>query len=116
MANDILTTLDDGVLTVSFNRPNKKNSVTADMYEALTSAIHRAEDDADIKLLLFTGVGEVFSAGNDINDFLKRMILFSKRFDGKNGDFPLEAGQCQQTINGSAMGGDERPLSPIDEY
>ena len=71
MANDILTTLDDGVLTVSFNRPNKKNSVTAAMYAALTSAIHRAEREADIKLLLFTGVGEVFSAGNDIGDFLE---------------------------------------------
>lgn len=71
MSNDILTTLDEGVLTVSFNRPEKKNAVTAAMYEALTAAIHRAEREADIKLLLFTGAGEVFSAGNDIGDFLE---------------------------------------------
>lgn len=58
-----------GVQTLTLNRPDKKNAITVDMYEALGDALHRAELDSDVKVTIITGVGPDFSSGNDIKDF-----------------------------------------------
>lgn len=60
---------DGAVLRVVMNRPEKKNALTDAMYAALTAAFEAATDDADIKVVLITGAGGVFTAGNDIGDF-----------------------------------------------
>ena len=70
MTDQLLTTLEDGVLTVTFNRPEKKNALTLAMYRAATEAITRAEDEAAIKVVVFIGAGDMFTSGNDIGDFL----------------------------------------------
>ena len=62
--------LDSGILSVCFNRPEKKNALTQSMYRAATEAIVRAESDAAVKVVVFTGAGDIFTSGNDINDFL----------------------------------------------
>ena len=58
------------VLIAAFARPEKKNAITGAMYEALIEAFDAAERDADIGALVLAGQGGVFTAGNDIADFL----------------------------------------------
>jgi enoyl-CoA hydratase/carnithine racemase len=65
----VLTQLENGVLTVRMNRPEKKNALTAEMYTVMANAIERAETDRSVKVLLFTGTDGAFTAGNDLVDF-----------------------------------------------
>jgi enoyl-CoA hydratase/carnithine racemase len=67
---DILTEKADRVLTLRFNRPQKKNALTPPMYDALAEAIHTAAADADVRVLLIAGQPDCFCAGNDMGDFL----------------------------------------------
>jgi enoyl-CoA hydratase/carnithine racemase len=68
---DITTQAADGVLTITFDRPAKKNAITAAMYGLLADALRRAADDPAIRVVLFAGHPAVFTAGNDLEDFLK---------------------------------------------
>ena len=68
--SDILVHQEDGVCTVSFNRLERKNSITSAMYGRMADAITAAADDAAVRVLVLQGHETVFSAGNDIGDFL----------------------------------------------
>jgi enoyl-CoA hydratase/carnithine racemase len=68
--SDILVHTEDGICTITFNRADKKNSITAAMYAALADAVAAAEADAAVRVVVFQGHDAVFSAGNDIADFL----------------------------------------------
>ena len=67
---DIETRKQNGILTIEFNRPDKKNSITAAMYQRMADAIQAGEDDRAVRVLLFCGKPEIFSAGNDLEDFM----------------------------------------------
>ncbi|WP_350332976.1 crotonase/enoyl-CoA hydratase family protein [Coralliovum pocilloporae] len=68
---DFITVEDrDRVRTVRFNRPDKKNAITAAMYASLAGAIETADDDPDVRAIAFLGTEGCFTAGNDILDFL----------------------------------------------
>jgi enoyl-CoA hydratase/carnithine racemase len=69
--NDILIHSEAGVMTVTINRLERKNSLTADMYAALADALDTAQAEVAIRVVLFQGHETVFSAGNDIGDFQK---------------------------------------------
>jgi enoyl-CoA hydratase/carnithine racemase len=71
MSDALLTKLESGVLTLTFNRPEKKNAFTHAMYEAAADALRKAEGDDSIRVVLLTGAGGVFTAGNDIGDFME---------------------------------------------
>jgi enoyl-CoA hydratase/carnithine racemase len=60
------------VAALGFNRPAKKNALTAAMYAALAEALAAAEADAAVRVVLFHGHEDVFTAGNDLSDFLDR--------------------------------------------
>jgi enoyl-CoA hydratase/carnithine racemase len=62
----------EGVQVIRFLRPEKKNAFTGPMYAAMSQALEAAETDDTIAAHVFIGSGGVFSAGNDINDFLRR--------------------------------------------
>jgi len=62
----------DGVQVIRLLRAEKKNSLTGPMYTAMSEALDAAERDDAIAVTVFIGSGGVFSAGNDINDFLRR--------------------------------------------
>lgn len=66
----IQTQTEQGVLTVSLNRPDKKNALNQQMYRQLTEALQQAQQNNDIKVVLLQGTAECFSAGNDLADFL----------------------------------------------
>jgi enoyl-CoA hydratase/carnithine racemase len=68
--SDILIHTEDGITTLTFNRVDKKNSITAAMYAALADAVEAARDDAAVRCVVFQGHETIFSAGNDISDFL----------------------------------------------
>ncbi len=68
---DILTNKSNGILTIEFNRPEKKNAITAAMYQKMADALKEAEGDTAVRAILITGKPEVFTAGNDLDDFLK---------------------------------------------
>jgi enoyl-CoA hydratase/carnithine racemase len=65
----VLTRIENGILRVTLARPEKKNALTADMYESLIAALDRAQNEA-IGALMIEGSTGVFTAGNDIGDFL----------------------------------------------
>lgn len=71
MTTDILIERADGVMTIAFNRPDKKNAITSAMYAAMTDALEAAHDDAGVRAILVRGSAGVFSAGNDLEDFMK---------------------------------------------
>jgi enoyl-CoA hydratase/carnithine racemase len=52
-------------------RPEKKNAITEDMYAAMAAAVEAAEADPGVRSVVFTGKGPAFTAGNDIDDFIK---------------------------------------------
>jgi len=68
---DILIERAGGVLTIALNRPDKKNAITAAMYQEMADAFFEAEKDAAVRAVLIRGNGGSFSAGNDLEDFLK---------------------------------------------
>jgi len=70
--SDILHDLSGGVLTLPFNRLDKKNSLTSAMYQVLQQALDTAASDDAVRVVVLQGHATVFSAGNDIGDFLQR--------------------------------------------
>ena len=70
--DEILLDRDAGVLTLTFNRLAKKNALTPSMYAAMADALVQAAADATLAVVVIQGHETVFSAGNDIGDFLQR--------------------------------------------
>ena len=70
--SDILTHTDAGVMTITFNRLDKKNSITSSMYAAMADAVAQAGADPAVRVVVFQGHESIFSAGNDIGDFLNQ--------------------------------------------
>jgi len=62
----------DGVATIEIARPEKKNALTVEMYQAMADAITDATDDAAVRALLITGQPGIFTSGNDLEDFMSR--------------------------------------------
>jgi enoyl-CoA hydratase/carnithine racemase len=62
----------DRVARIRFDRPEKKNAITAEMYAQLADALAAADADAEVRAVLLHGTAECFTAGNDVADFLKR--------------------------------------------
>lgn len=68
--SDVLTAQADGILTITLNRPDKKNALTSAMYATLADALEAADADAAVRVILIAGNGGAFTAGNDLQDFL----------------------------------------------
>lgn len=60
----------DGLMEIKFNRPDRKNALSNEMYNRLTEVFEHANQDDDIRCLLITGAGDAFTAGNDLQEFL----------------------------------------------
>jgi len=67
--NQILSSLEDGILEITLNRPEKRNALTYPMYEELTRLLTTAADNPAARVVLLTGTGDFFSSGNDVNSF-----------------------------------------------
>jgi enoyl-CoA hydratase/carnithine racemase len=69
MSDHILIDKAAGVLTLTLNRPEKKNALTAAMYAALGGAIAEADADSDVRCVVLQANGDSFTAGNDLSEF-----------------------------------------------
>jgi enoyl-CoA hydratase/carnithine racemase len=69
--SDIITERSGRILRVQFNRPAKKNAMTSNMYITFAELLSSAEKDDRVRIVLLHGAGDSFTAGNDVEDFLK---------------------------------------------
>jgi enoyl-CoA hydratase/carnithine racemase len=69
--NELLAERSENILRLQFNRPTKKNAMTAAMYTGLADLLNEADKDVNINVVLLYGAGDSFSAGNDLEDFVK---------------------------------------------
>src|SRR5579871_4256558 len=68
----------DGILTLTFARPDKKNAITNLMYGALADAINAAETDHATRVIVLRGEGDMFTAGNDVGEFATMATGYSR--------------------------------------
>jgi enoyl-CoA hydratase/carnithine racemase len=110
MTDHILIEKSDGVLTLTFNRPEKKNAITRDMYQALGEAIDRAEFDPEVRCVLIQANGDMFTAGNDLADFAAVNAGDASAGEARRGGNPLLAALARAktplvaAVNGRAVG------------
>jgi enoyl-CoA hydratase/carnithine racemase len=71
MTDHVKTARTGAVLELTFARPEKKNAITGAMYEALGDGIDEAGRDPEIKAILISAEGDIFTAGNDLSDFAR---------------------------------------------
>jgi len=69
MTDHILTEIKDRILTITFNRPEKKNALTHAMYGVIADALEDAETNDNVRVVLFKSNGDAYTAGNDLMDF-----------------------------------------------
>ena len=69
MAEHIVVSVQDRILTLRLDRPEKKNALTQGMYLGMIDALKQADADPDVRLVLITGTQDCFTAGNDLADF-----------------------------------------------
>jgi enoyl-CoA hydratase/carnithine racemase len=72
MTEHIKTEIAGGVMTLTLQRPEKKNALTGAMYDALSDALEQAETDPSVRVILFQSEGDSFTAGNDLADFARQ--------------------------------------------
>ena len=68
-SGDVKVTTHGGVVTVTIDSPAKRNAITQAMYATMADALAAADADTGIGAVVVTGVGDVFTAGNDLDDF-----------------------------------------------
>ncbi|NEV79796.1 enoyl-CoA hydratase [Rhodopseudomonas sp. BR0C11] len=66
MTDIVLQDLDRGLLTITMNRPDRRNALNQDMIRGLVEAAHRAKDDPDVRAVLLKGAGGTFCVGGDV--------------------------------------------------
>ncbi len=63
----VLCSVDNGVATITLNRPTVLNALNADLMDQMKEAVQRVADDASIRAVVITGAGRGFSAGADLS-------------------------------------------------
>src|SRR6266581_9064772 len=71
MTGHLIVTDEYATRVITLRRPEKKNAITQEMYRAMSDAIDTAQNNPDIRCIIITGGSGVFTAGNDLEDFLK---------------------------------------------
>ena len=69
MSEHVKAEIAEGVMALTLQRPEKKNALTGAMYDVLSDALVKAEADTSVRVILFQGDGDSFTAGNDLADF-----------------------------------------------
>jgi len=71
MTGHLIVTDDAATRVIRLRRPEKKNAITQEMYRGMSDAIDTAQNNPAIRCIIITGGSGVFTAGNDVEDFLK---------------------------------------------
>ncbi len=96
--NDLLAALDDGVLTLTLNRPEARNAMSGEMNAALAAQLAAAETDPDVRCIVLTGAGKGFCAGGDVKGM-------AAKGDGTVGDNTIDSAIHRQRLNQRATAG-----------
>ena len=70
---DILSTVADHVATITFNRPERRNAFTVDMFDLLGDLLRAASADSEVRCIVLTGSGDAFSGGLDLVEAAQQM-------------------------------------------
>ena len=70
MSEELMVSVDDGIMTMTMNRPQAKNAMNKSMSHAIAEAVDRFEADAEIRVAILTGAGGTFCSGMDLKGFL----------------------------------------------
>ena len=101
----IRTETADGVLTLTFDRLDRKNAITAAMDQTLADALVAAETDPAIRVIVLAGHESIFTAGNDLEDFMKNPPA---GMDAPVFQFMMALGLAEKpvlvAVNGAAVG------------
>lgn len=95
---DLLADLDEGVLTLTLNRPQARNAMSGEMTAALAAQLASAELDPRVKCVVLTGAGRGFCAGGDVKGM-------ASRGDGTVGDNTIDGAIHRQRVNQRATAG-----------
>ena len=95
---DLLASIEDGVLTLTLNRPEARNAMSGAMTEALAKQLASAEFDRNVKCIVLTGAGKGFCAGGDVKGM-------AARGDGTVGDNTIDGAIHRQRVNQRATAG-----------
>ncbi len=71
MSEHVLVTIQDRILRIQLNRPEKKNALTRAMYQGIADGLRQADADDNVRVTLITGTQDCFTSGNDLMDFLQ---------------------------------------------
>lgn len=96
--HDLLASLDAGVLTLTLNRPQARNAMSAAMLDALARQLAQAEVDSAVKVIVMTGAGQGFCAGGDVKGM-------AARGDGTVGDNTIDGAIHLQRLKQRATAG-----------
>ena len=113
--SDIVSERSGNILSVQLNRPAKKNAMTSGMYITMAELLNAAAKDDQIRVVLLHGAGSSFSAGNDIEDFMKNPPAPGESPQAQlihaliNFEKPLVA-----AVQGAAIGGGTTMLAHCD--
>ena len=95
---DLLASLEDGVLTLTLNRPEARNAMSRGMNDALAIQLVAAESDSAVKCIVLTGAGKGFCAGGDVKGM-------AARGDGTVGDNTIDGAIHLQRVHQRATAG-----------
>lgn len=95
---DLLAELDEGVLTLTLNRPDARNAMSRAMNEALAAQLASAELDPEVGCIVLTGAGKGFCAGGDVKGM-------AAKGDGTVGSNTIDAAIHRQRVNQRATAG-----------
>ena len=106
----LLTEQQDGILTVTINRPDKLNALNKDVLDELDALLVSVYADAEIRAVILTGAGpKAFVAGADISEFLQASPAEGAALARKGQDIFFRIERCPKPIvaavNGFALGG-----------
>jgi len=108
--NNILLDIQDGIATITFNRPKALNALNPEVMEDLGEALKQISGNKEVRAVILTGAGDkAFVAGADIGAMAGQTPLEAKRFSGRGHEviFALEALEIPiiAAVNGFALGG-----------
>src|SRR4051795_3942066 len=121
--DQITTTLDEGVLTVMLDRPDRLNAFTQTMADELIAAFDRADADDDVRVVIVTGAGRAFCAGADLEAGAETFAWSGHEDAGAappdpGGQLTLRIFDCTKpvigAINGAAVGIGATMTLPMD--
>lgn len=110
MTDQVVVRRSNGVLSLTLNRPEKKNALTGDMYAVLGDAISGAAHDPNVRCILVQANGDTFCAGADLGDFAAANALKAGLPSDRKGGSALVAALARTetpivaAVNGRAVG------------